>query len=78
MLSLIDQGLDACKYLISQGLWHIALVYSKVLIYCLLQENYFFIFKIYPNCDFVEIYTRYAEHLILTASDRNVKEYLFL
>nr|CAD2190580.1 unnamed protein product [Meloidogyne enterolobii] len=55
LLSLIDQGLDACKYLISQGLWNIALIYSKI----------------YPNCDFVEIYTRYAEYLITNGLDKN-------
>uniref|UniRef100_A0A915MSF8 WD repeat-containing protein 11 n=1 Tax=Meloidogyne javanica TaxID=6303 RepID=A0A915MSF8_MELJA len=55
LLSLIDQGLDACKYLISQGLWNIAIIYSKI----------------YPNCDFVEIYTRYAEYLITNGLDRN-------
>src|SRR5690348_14984142 len=30
LLFLIDQGLDACKYLISQGQWAKALAYSKV------------------------------------------------
>jgi len=36
LLFLIDQGLDACKYLISQGLWDKALASSKVriTIYC--------------------------------------------
>ncbi|KAL3118401.1 hypothetical protein niasHT_004348 [Heterodera trifolii] len=30
LLSLIDQTFDACKYLISQGLWHDSLAYAKM------------------------------------------------
>ncbi|KAL3106285.1 hypothetical protein niasHT_013828 [Heterodera trifolii] len=51
LLSLIDQAFDACKYLISQGLWHESLAYAKMS----------------PQCDFVEIFMRYANHLATEA-----------
>lgn len=48
LLSLIDQGLDACKYLISQALWQRSLSYAKM----------------NPKCEFSEIYARYADYLL--------------
>ncbi|KAL3075736.1 hypothetical protein niasHS_012566 [Heterodera schachtii] len=54
LLSLIDQAFDACKYLISQGLWHDSLAYAKMT----------------PQCDFVEIFMRYANHLATEAIGR--------
>uniref|UniRef100_A0A183BQA3 WD_REPEATS_REGION domain-containing protein n=1 Tax=Globodera pallida TaxID=36090 RepID=A0A183BQA3_GLOPA len=61
LLSLIDQAFDACKYLISQGLWQRSLEYSKM----------------GPQCDFVEIFMRYANHLATEAIGRRSLALLF-
>uniref|UniRef100_A0A914I3Z8 N(6)-L-threonylcarbamoyladenine synthase n=1 Tax=Globodera rostochiensis TaxID=31243 RepID=A0A914I3Z8_GLORO len=61
LLSLIDQAFDACKYLISQGLWQRSLAYSKM----------------GPQCDFVEIFMRYANHLATEAIGRKSLALLF-
>ncbi|KAI1731485.1 WD repeat-containing protein 11 [Ditylenchus destructor] len=48
LLFLIDQGLDACKYLISQSMWMQSIAYAKM----------------HPRCDYEEVLLRYVDYLM--------------